>query len=102
MAVILKRSRKMPDRTMGMVCNNCGDELGILVLPTGPITANFQDLKYICTPCINDMAVDLNLNSIDSSKNGIRSSLLLTSGNRLSIPLLRDHPDNDRLRGTAV
>jgi hypothetical protein len=51
---------------MGMVCNNCGDELGILVLPTGPITANFQDLKYICTPCINDMADDLNLNSIDS------------------------------------
>jgi len=49
-----------------MVCNNCGDELGILVLPTGPITANFQDLKYICTPCINDMADDLNLNSIDS------------------------------------
>ena len=56
----------MPDRTMGMVCNNCGDELGILVLPTGPITANFQDLKYICTPCINDMADDLNLSSIDS------------------------------------
>jgi len=51
-----------------MICNNCGDELGILVLPTGPITANFQDLKYICTPCIDDMADDLNLNPIDSSE----------------------------------
>ena len=56
----------MPDRTMGMICNNCGDELGIVVLPTGPIIANFQDLKYICTPCIDDMADDLNLNPIDS------------------------------------
>jgi hypothetical protein len=35
-------------------------------LPTGPIIANLQDLKYICTPCINDMADDLNLNPIDS------------------------------------
>jgi len=56
----------MLDRTMGAICNKCGDELGIAVLPTGLIIANFESLKYICTPCINDMADDLNLNSIDS------------------------------------
>jgi hypothetical protein len=53
---------------MGMICNNCGDDGGIVVLPTGPYFANFQDLKYICKPCIDDMADDLNLNPIDSSE----------------------------------
>jgi hypothetical protein len=49
-----------------MICNKCRGELGIVVLPTGPYFANFQDLKYICTPCINDMADAMNLNPVDS------------------------------------
>jgi hypothetical protein len=57
----------MPDdRTIEVICNKCGDELGIMVLPTGPVIVNFESLKYICTPCISDMAEDMNLNPIDS------------------------------------